>query len=65
MDAFQSGAQASQAIPGLAMAICFQDYVPDETTKFFTNVSFNRGARIEFFNDKKKALDWLGIKDTE
>jgi hypothetical protein len=65
MDAFESGSQASQSIPGLAMAIFFQEYAPDETTKFFTDVSYNRGARIEFFNDKKKALQWLGIKIDE
>jgi hypothetical protein len=65
MDAYQSGAQASEAIPGLALAICIYEYTPDETTRFFTNVAFNRGASIEFFNDKKKALDWLGIKDTD
>jgi hypothetical protein len=65
MDAFQSGSKASKAIPGLALAICIYDYVPDETTRFFTNVAFNRGATIEFFTDKKKAFKWLGIKDTD
>jgi hypothetical protein len=63
MEAFQS--QASQSIPGLSLAICLQGYAPDETTKFFMNVAYNRGVRIEFFNDKKKALTWLGIKDDE
>ena len=65
MDAFQSGSQASQSIPGLMLAIYIKGYVPDETTKFFINVAYNRGARIEFFKDKKKALEWLGIKDTD
>ncbi|MCX5848073.1 MAG: hypothetical protein NTW65_01295 [Deltaproteobacteria bacterium] len=65
MEAFQSGSQASESIPGLTMAICIDKYVTDETTKFFTNVAYNRGARIEFFNDKKKALKWLGFKDTD
>ena len=65
MDAFQSGSQASELIPGLMLAICVYEYTPDEKTKFFTNVAYNRGARIEFFNDKKKALKWLGIKDSE
>ena len=65
MDAFQSGSQASQSIPGLMLAIYIKGYIPDETTKFFINVAYNRGARIEFFNDKKKALQWLGIKDTD
>jgi hypothetical protein len=65
LDAFQSGSQASESIPGLKLAICIYEYTPDETTEFFKNVAYNRGATIEFFNDKQKALDWLGIEDTE
>ena len=65
MDAFQSGSRASQSIPGLVMAICIYNYVPDETTQFFINVAHNRGARIEFFKDKRKALEWLGIFNAE
>jgi hypothetical protein len=65
LDAFQSGSQASESIPGLKLAICIYEYTPDETTEFFKNVAYNRGATIEFFNDKQKALAWLGIKDTE
>lgn len=65
LDAYQSGLQAAESIPGLAMAICIYDYTPDETTEFFKNVAFNRGATIEFFNDKQKALTWLGFKDDE
>jgi len=63
MDAYQSGSQASESIPGLSLEICIYEYTPDEITTFFTNVSYNRGVRIEFFNDKKKALDWLGVKE--
>ena len=63
LDAYQSGAQAAESIPGLTLAVCIYEYTPDETTKFFTNVAHNRGVRIEFFKDKKKALDWLGIKE--
>lgn len=65
MDAYQSGAQAAESIPGMTLAICIDDYTPDEITQFFKNVAYNRGARIEFFNDKKKALAWLGFEDTE
>ncbi len=65
MDAFQSGSQVSESIPGLKMAVCIYEYTPDEQTRFFTNVAYNRGVRIEFFNDKQKALDWLGIEDTD
>jgi hypothetical protein len=65
LDAYNSGSQASESIPGLKLAICIYEYTTDETTEFFKNVAYNRGARIEFFNDKKKALQWLGIKDTD
>ncbi|MGB5218687.1 MAG: hypothetical protein WBN66_10355 [Smithella sp.] len=65
MDAYESGAKASESIPGLKLAICIYEYTTDATTEFFKNVAYNRGVRIEFFKDKKKALAWLGIKDTE
>ena len=65
LDAFQSGSLVSESIPGLTLAICIYKYTPDETTEFFKNVAYNRGVRIEFFKDKKKALKWLGIKDTD
>ena len=61
MDAYESGAQAAESIPGLKLAICIYEYTPDETTEFFKNVAYNRGVRIEFFKDKKKALAWLGF----
>lgn len=63
LEAYQSGSQASESIPGLTLAICIYKYTPDATTDFFKNVAYNRDATIEFFNDKKKALDWLGIKE--
>lgn len=65
MDAYQSGSQVSESIPGLKLAICIYEYKTDETTEFFKNVAYNRGVHIEFFNDKQKALAWLGIKDDE
>ncbi|MBN1364675.1 MAG: hypothetical protein JW976_07720 [Syntrophaceae bacterium] len=65
LDAFESGSKASQSIPGLKLAICIYEYIPDEITEFFKNVAYNRGAHIEFFKDKKKALKWLGLKDKE
>ncbi len=65
MDAFKSGAQAAESIPGLKLAICIYEYTPDETTQFFKNVAYNRGATIEFFNDKQKALAWLNLEETE
>lgn len=63
IDAYQSGDTAAGNIPGLKLAICIYEYTPDEITQFFKNVAYNRGAVIEFFNDKQKALEWLGIED--
>jgi len=63
IDAYQSGDTVAGSIPGLKLAICIYEYTPDETTKFFKNVAYNRGAVIEFFNDKQKALEWLEIED--
>jgi hypothetical protein len=65
LDAYQSGDMAATYMPGLKMAVCIYDYTPDETTRFFKNVAYNRGAIIEFFSDKKEALKWLGIKAAE
>jgi hypothetical protein len=65
-DAFQSGFQASLSLQGLMMAICLQEYVTDETTGLFINAALSRGTNvIEFFKDKRKALEWLGIKNEE
>jgi len=64
-DAIESGFQALNVVQGLQLAICVCEYVPDKTTQLFTNIVHNRGAQVEFFNDKKKALEWLGIEDAE
>ena len=34
MDAYQSGAQAAESIPGMTLAICIDDYTPDDITQF-------------------------------
>jgi hypothetical protein len=65
LEAYKSGIQAAESIPGLKLAICIYEYTTDDTTEFFKNVAYNRGANIEFFNDKKKDLEWLGIKESD
>jgi len=59
--AFVSGEQISQSVSGLLMACYFEGYQPDELTEFFKTVVRNRGASIEFFSDREKAFQWLGI----
>ena len=63
-DAFNSGTQASE-ITGLRHACLFYNYKPDDLTEFFKTVASNRGIYIEFFTDKTKALEWLGVKSSE
>lgn len=61
ISAFESGIEAAAAYPDLAIAICFYDYEPDETSELFITAARNRGARVKFFSDRKIALRWLGI----
>ncbi len=61
MDAFESGVQAAVAISGLMLACCLEGYEGDKTTDLFKDVAYNRGAHVEFFSDKKEALEWLGV----
>ncbi len=63
-DAYSSGSQASE-IPGLRHACLFYNYKPDDITEFFKTVTSNRGSYIEFFTDKAKALEWLGVGENE
>lgn len=64
IQAFLSGEKASQVLPGLQLAVCLPGFVTDEPTKMFINAAFNRGVDVELFQDRSKALEWLGVKDT-
>ena len=46
-DAIESGFQALNAVPGLKLAICSNEYVPDRTTHLYTEIVHNRGAEIK------------------
>lgn len=45
----------------MSVACCFYGYAPDQQTRFFMDVSQNRGVRIEFFAEREAALRWLGV----
>jgi hypothetical protein len=62
MDVFESGSYAAKSVRGLSLACCYNGYVPDELTEFFKNVAHNRGARVEYFSSRKRALEWLGVE---
>jgi hypothetical protein len=63
-DAFMSASQTTK-IKGLLLACWFQDYTPDSKTDFFKLAANNRGAKVDFFNSRESALNWLGIRDEE
>lgn len=60
--AFESGTRLARVAPGLMIAMLFYNYKTDELTEFFKTVAANRGVRVEYFTDKKKALEWLRIE---
>jgi hypothetical protein len=64
-DSFQSGQKVATSIPGLKLAVCLYGYATDESTTLFINVAYNRGVQVEFFEDRREALEWLGVKDTD
>lgn len=61
-EAYDSGEVAS-TVRGLRQACLFYDYKPDKLSEFFKTVAANRGVSIEFFTDRKSALEWLGFSD--
>lgn len=61
VEAFEFGNTAGKKILGLWLAFVFPEYQPDVTTDFFKTVAKNRGVRIEFFNDRVDALQWLNV----
>jgi len=63
-DTYNAGTQAG-LIRGLRMACLFPNYVPDEQSEFFKMVASNRGAKVEFFNDRAEALEWLGVMNAK
>ena len=59
MDSFALGALMGSVLPGVSFAFCLNGFTPDEQSKFFIDVTANRGVRVEFFRDCSLALRWL------
>ena len=59
--AFRSGVQAAEAAPSLWLAICFENYEPDELSDLFKHAARNRGVHVKFFSDREQAHRWLGV----
>jgi len=58
-DVFESGTRFARIAPGVMVAVLFYDYKTDELSEFFKTVAHNRGARVKYFSEKEKALEWL------
>lgn len=63
VEAFESGNAVGKKILGLWLACVFPEYQPDETTDFFKTVAKNRGVRVEFFQNRQDALEWLNVNE--
>ena len=61
MDSFGLGSLIGSMLTGVSIACCFYGYDPDGQTRFFMDVSQNRGVRVEFFKERAAALRWLGV----
>lgn len=59
MAAFDSGTGAAASTRKLRVALCFENYEPDDLSEFFKTVARNRGVKIEFFSDFDSAREWL------
>ena len=46
-------------VPKLWMALCFEDFMPDELSELYETVAASRGVRVKHFSNTKAALQWL------
>jgi hypothetical protein len=46
-------------VPKLWMAMCFDDFQPDELSELFEAVAGSRGVRVKHFSNPEQALRWL------
>ena len=47
------------AVPRLWMAMCFDNFQPDELTELYETVAASRGVRVKHFSNTERALLWL------
>lgn len=46
-------------VPKLWMAMCFDNFQPNELTELFETVAGSRGVRVKHFSNTERALLWL------
>ena len=61
--AFTSGVAAASIAQNLWLALCSHGYQPDGIGELFRQAARNRGANVEFFNDREAALVWLRVNN--
>ncbi len=64
MDSFSLGSLIGSTLTGMSIACCFYGYAVVGQTRFFMDVSQNRGVRVEFFKERAAALRWLGLGES-
>jgi len=62
LDAYRSGLLLTSSGTHLKIACVWEDYVTDEITQFFENVSANRGVEVRFSDTLEAAHQWLDGK---
>lgn len=65
IDIFDSGRTLAENLAGVKVALCRQDYTPDELSMFFQTVAQNRGVKVEFFASLDEAVRWLDVDTGE
>lgn len=57
--------QKTATVPKLWMAMCFDNFEPNELTELFETVAGSRGVRVKHFTNTERALQWLRINCPE
>ncbi len=65
IDVFDSGRTLAENLAGVKVALCHQNYTPDELSTFFQTVAQNRGVKVGFFPSLDEAVRWLDVDTGE
>ena len=62
-DVFEMATYLATTVPALQVALLVGEDDSEELKEFFQLAASNRGLTIDFFTDRAKALQWMGVKD--
>lgn len=54
-----SAGQKTATVPSLWIAFAVSDHPPIEQIELYERIAASRGARVKFFDDRERALNWL------